>query len=313
MACTFADTLPTPLTANGLYQICGWTKSPNGVPIDIFAGEGGIVNLVNSQWAYNCVTTNVFTGSLSAAYFSTGAAGSDPGMAGAFYVYGINISEAATPSDGFDLTQASPDTSGHYGNSPTLAAVSGTPTATHCANFLSATQIGDAGAPCPTGTGTVSGQANGVIPLASSATAITLQSHLDDGVTTAGTITSSEPIAIAGPTHGITIQAGTAVAPVSGKVIISSDPTVGNLMVSQNGATAIDPVPLVAPLVTTAATSDNVTVTGMTSTGHCVLQPTNAAASTATGTYVSNKITNQITVTHAVTANMDFDVICTSY
>jgi hypothetical protein len=45
------------------------------------------------------------------------------------------------------------------------------------------------------GSGTVSGQAAGVIPLPSGATAITAQSHLDDGVTTAATITSSEPIA----------------------------------------------------------------------------------------------------------------------
>lgn len=43
--------------------------------------------------------------------------------------------------------------------------------------------------------GTVSGQANGVIPLGTTATSITQQSHLDDGVTTASTITSTENIA----------------------------------------------------------------------------------------------------------------------
>ena len=43
-------------------------------------------------------------------------------------------------------------------------------------------------------TGFISGQATGVIPLPSGATAITAQSHIDDGKTTAGTITSSEPI-----------------------------------------------------------------------------------------------------------------------
>ena len=42
------------------------------------------------------------------------------------------------------------------------------------------------------GSGTVSGQANGVIPLATAATVIGAQSHMDDGVTTASTITSSE-------------------------------------------------------------------------------------------------------------------------
>jgi len=52
----------------------------------------------------------------------------------------------------------------------------------------------------PSGSGTVSGQANGVIPLATAATAIGAQSHLDDGVTTAATITSSEPLAVGGGT-----------------------------------------------------------------------------------------------------------------
>lgn len=44
------------------------------------------------------------------------------------------------------------------------------------------------------GSGSVSGQASGVIPLASGATAIGAQSHLDDGQTSAATITSSEPV-----------------------------------------------------------------------------------------------------------------------
>lgn len=50
----------------------------------------------------------------------------------------------------------------------------------------------------PAGSGTVSGQANGVIPLGTSSTAISNQSHMDDGNTTAATITSTEPFAIAG-------------------------------------------------------------------------------------------------------------------
>lgn len=47
----------------------------------------------------------------------------------------------------------------------------------------------------PSGSGTVSGQASGVIPLGTSSTVIGGQSHMDDGNTTAGTITSSEPVA----------------------------------------------------------------------------------------------------------------------
>jgi hypothetical protein len=71
---------------------------------------------------------------------------------------------------------------------------------------------------------------------------------------------------------------------------------------------------LVASLVTTAATANTVTVTGMTSIGHYALQPTNAAAATnLSTTYVSAKTANQITVTHTATANMNYDVLCTPY
>ena len=48
------------------------------------------------------------------------------------------------------------------------------------------------------GSGTVSGQANGVIPLATASTVVGAQSHLDDGVTTPSTITSSEDFTSAG-------------------------------------------------------------------------------------------------------------------
>jgi hypothetical protein len=49
-----------------------------------------------------------------------------------------------------------------------------------------------------TGSGTVSGQSSGKIPLATGATTIGSQSHLDDGVTTANTITSSVNVAVTG-------------------------------------------------------------------------------------------------------------------
>ena len=59
---------------------------------------------------------------------------------------------------------------------------------------LSAQQGGGGGTDGGSGSGTVSGQANGVIPLATAPTTIGAQSHIDDGVTTAATITSTEPI-----------------------------------------------------------------------------------------------------------------------
>lgn len=62
---------------------------------------------------------------------------------------------------------------------------------------------------------------------------------------------------------------------------------------------------------TTAAATDNVTVTGMTSSGHCSLEPTNtAAAAGIASVFVSAKAANQITVTHTATANWTFDVMC---
>ena len=63
---------------------------------------------------------------------------------------------------------------------------------------------------------------------------------------------------------------------------------------------------------TTAATTDNVTVAGMTSSGHCYLQPTNSgAAGGIASAFVSAKTTNQITVTHTATSGWTFDVMCT--
>ena len=68
-----------------------------------------------------------------------------------------------------------------------------------------------------------------------------------------------------------------------------------------------------AALTTTAATSDNLTVTGVTSSGRCWLEPTNSSAATNLATtYVSAKTTNQITVTHTATSGMTYDVGCTA-
>ena len=71
--------------------------------------------------------------------------------------------------------------------------------------------------------------------------------------------------------------------------------------------------PIQASLTTTASTSDNVTVTGMTASGHCQITATNASGATNIATtYVSNKTTNQITVTHTATSGMTYDIMCTA-
>jgi hypothetical protein len=66
-------------------------------------------------------------------------------------------------------------------------------------------------------------------------------------------------------------------------------------------------------LTTTAAASDNVTIQGITASGHCSLTATNAsAAANIATTYISSKTANQITVAHTATAGMNYDVMCTS-
>ena len=69
-----------------------------------------------------------------------------------------------------------------------------------------------------------------------------------------------------------------------------------------------------ATLTSTAAATDNVAVQGAVSTSKCGVFPTNAAAATAqvtTPAYISAKTTNQVTVTHAATAGMTYDLTCT--
>lgn len=90
-----------------------------------------------------------------------------------------------------------------------------------------------------------------------------------------------------------------------------------------NGTTYVDSVIALADLpigaafpvsfTSTGATSDNLTVTGMTASGHCTFAPTNASAATNIATtYISAKTTDQITITHTATSGMDYDFICSA-
>jgi hypothetical protein len=96
-----------------------------------------------------------------------------------------------------------------------------------------------------------------------------------------------------------------------------------NIEADQNGNLDLNPangesvvganIPIVTSFTTTATTTNTVPVTGMTSGGHCILQPTNSAAAAGQASvYVSAKTTNQITVAHTATAGWTFDVMCTS-
>lgn len=69
-----------------------------------------------------------------------------------------------------------------------------------------------------------------------------------------------------------------------------------------------------ATLTTTASASDNVTIAGMTASGHCGLSATNSTASANIATTnVSAKTTNQVTVTHTAVSGMTYDLVCSPY
>lgn len=86
------------------------------------------------------------------------------------------------------------------------------------------------------GSGTVSGQANGVLSLGCAATSICAQAHIDE-VTNPGSETSTQPIIVSGSTHGITVPSGTQVAGVTGKVVYGADSgSAGLAEVNENGA-----------------------------------------------------------------------------
>jgi hypothetical protein len=66
-----------------------------------------------------------------------------------------------------------------------------------------------------------------------------------------------------------------------------------------------------ATLTTTSATSDALTLQGVTASSHCQFSATNASAATnSTSTYISAIAANSVTLTHAATAAMTYNVAC---
>jgi hypothetical protein len=91
------------------------------------------------------------------------------------------------------------------------------------------------------GSGSVSGQASGVIPLATGATTIGAQSHMDDGNTTSGTITSTEPflafsVSTSGSNGGVTGPEGTcaSLTPGSSVDLLCPNSTAHNWQMNNN-------------------------------------------------------------------------------
>jgi hypothetical protein len=78
------------------------------------------------------------------------------------------------------------------------------------------------------------------------------------------------------------------------------------------GSTTGANIPILASLTTTAASSTNISMAGVTTSSHCSLTATNlSAAMNISMTFVSFKGTDQITVTHNSVAGMTYDILCT--
>lgn len=118
-------------------------------------------------------------------------------------------------------------------------------------------------------------------------------------------------------TSPVTYTAGTTGNPWEFELVsanLNGDALNFSTIVSAPTITTSYPEAITASLTTTAAATDTITLTGMTSTGHCAAPgPTNSSALAATIAGVTTKATNSVTVTHAVTSGMTYDIVCWSY
>ena len=276
-------TISPPIPINTSVQVCIFLYNPAGVQTTIFFGGGGggaaIVPAQTSLWPYTCVTINTGSAPVDSIVFASYTAG------GALYLYGFNISLTATPSAGFEVTGAIADPTPHFGYSPRFPVISGTPTPTNCANWATAGTLGDAGAPC--GSGTVSTGGGYALPAYPSAGDTTLAPSNITTDATGNNLNVPGALALTGSTHGITIPAGTQVSGAAGKVIYGSDGgSTGLAEANENNGgysrlcTAANGI-CAAPPTTGLATLSSGTVT-----------VSNAAACTPAATGCTYKLTN---------------------
>jgi hypothetical protein len=159
-------------------------------------------------------------------------------------------------------------------------------TYTPSTNTLTATTFSGALNGTASGNGTVSGQANGVIPLATAATAIGAQSHLsDDG----STVSSSEDfcVGVACPTTGVTI--GALGSPTNWDFDTTTAATALASLGGQASGTYVTPTTLsndtLAASVTTLAASSTVSGTGFST--YLASPPAIGGTAPAVGTFTS--------------------------
>ena len=81
---------------------------------------------------------------------------------------------------------------------------------------------------------------------------------------------------------------------------------------AQNGTlVTTSELPVTVPLTTTAATSDTVTVSGLTTAGHCWYVPTNSVSAGFTGVYIDTPAAGSVTINHPAVAGGIFSITCT--
>jgi hypothetical protein len=100
---------------------------------------------------------------------------------------------------------------------------------------------------------------------------------------------------------------------VSGNSVLCSDSTAHVLKASYNNGPflALSQV-IPVSFTTTAMTSEVVTVTGMTSSGHCTVTPTSsAAAGGIASVFLDTYTTNAVTIHHTATSGWTFNLLCT--
>jgi hypothetical protein len=201
--------------------------------------------------------------------------------------------------------------------------ISGTPVTGNCPEWASANTLGDTGSPCGTGGGGGVGPGTvGFIPSFNTTTTVG-NSHVDDGATTSGQITSTEPFNLAAsgtPSQLSMTYSGTALIPGSSTTAVYGVDSSGKAVVSEAGGAASETC-TAANGVCAGAGGALVTITGSLTPTNCTISSGVCTVGTATATVTLSGIpatyhdlvvtisgSNTTTVQHAVLFQFNGDV-----